>query len=147
MSDQPMDNSTRDSADARLHALETQLDQLAQGNTHLTNQLSNVVTALANVQSQLQAQVQQARAGAVQAQADLRAAQSTATQPPSETAINSLGELVELASRLLALRFQLTRDELTAGLEQIDVRRTSLWRSCPLFFRAAAAFWSGAKLR
>lgn len=62
---------------------------------------------------------------------------STILRPPSEQSINSIGELIELTSRILALNFHLTPEEVAIGLERIDTRETSLWPMCPRFYRAA----------
>lgn len=58
---------------------------------------------------------------------------------PSESTINTIGELNELTARILALQLHLTPDEIAFGMEQIDVRRTSLWRSCPRIYRLPMA--------
>lgn len=58
---------------------------------------------------------------------------------PSESTLNAIGELNEQVARILALQFGLSADEVNQQLEMIDIRRTSLWRSCPLIFRLPLA--------
>lgn len=54
----------------------------------------------------------------------------------SESTINSIGEVIELSTAILANRFQLTWKEITFDLEQVDTSRTSLWDSCPTVYRS-----------
>lgn len=54
----------------------------------------------------------------------------------SESAINSIGEVIELSTAMLANRFQLSWKEITFELEQVDTSRTSLWDSCPTVYRS-----------
>lgn len=54
----------------------------------------------------------------------------------SEVTINAVGELNELTTRILTQNLQLDWQEITFGLEQIDVSRTSLWEVCPAVFRS-----------
>lgn len=58
---------------------------------------------------------------------------------PDEPTINAVGELNELTTRLLAARFGLTAGQVAFELDQIDVSRTSLWRSCPRIYRQPLA--------
>lgn len=55
---------------------------------------------------------------------------------PSESTVNAIGELTEWTSRLLAMRFGLTSNEVAESMGQIDVSQTSLWRVCPRLFRS-----------
>jgi len=54
----------------------------------------------------------------------------------SEATINSIGELNELTTRILARRFRLSWEEISFEMEQINIGRTSLWGSCPSFYRS-----------
>lgn len=56
---------------------------------------------------------------------------------PSEATINAVGQLNELTTRLLARRFRLNWLEVATELEQIDIRRTTLWADCPIIFRVS----------
>ena len=59
----------------------------------------------------------------------------------SESTVNSIGELIEQTTRLLARRFGLTVNEINFELErQVDVRRTSLWQLCPQIYRRPNTF-------
>jgi hypothetical protein len=55
---------------------------------------------------------------------------------PSESTVHSIGELTEWTSRLIAMRFGLSSDEVAHSMGQIDVSQTSLWRLCPRLFRS-----------
>lgn len=54
----------------------------------------------------------------------------------SEATINSIGEVIELTTAILANRFQLTWREVTFELEQVDTSRSILWDSCPTVYRS-----------
>lgn len=54
---------------------------------------------------------------------------------PTEATINAIGELNEITTRILAQNFNLDWQEITFGLEQIDMSQTSLWDICPAVFR------------
>lgn len=56
----------------------------------------------------------------------------------SEASVNSVGELNEWTTALLARRFQLDEYEINVLLGQLDVRRTSLWPACPTIYRQQA---------
>lgn len=56
------------------------------------------------------------------------------TEPAEET-INAVGELNELVTKHLAVRYQLSWWEIAFELENINMSRTSLWRVCPMIFR------------
>lgn len=53
---------------------------------------------------------------------------------PEEASINSVGELTEMATRILADRLALDWEDISLGLEQLDTRQTSLWPVCPALF-------------
>lgn len=56
---------------------------------------------------------------------------------PSERTINTIGELNEWTTRILASQFGLGADEVALDMgNQIDIRQTSLWRTCPRIFRS-----------
>lgn len=55
---------------------------------------------------------------------------------PSERTINTIGELIEWTTRILAAQFGLSSDEIALDMSQIDIRQTSLWRTCPRIFRS-----------
>lgn len=61
--------------------------------------------------------------------------ESLQSSEPDEATINDIGQLVELTTRILSLRYQLTWWEIAVELERLDLSRTSLWRFCPLIFR------------
>lgn len=54
---------------------------------------------------------------------------------PTEATINAIGELNEISTRILAQNFNLDWQEITFGLEQINMSQTSLWEICPAVFR------------
>lgn len=49
----------------------------------------------------------------------------------SEASINSIGELSEQTTRILADKFELTWDEISSELEQVDMSKTIMWKHCP----------------
>lgn len=67
-------------------------------------------------------------------------------QPPSsreletieltEATIHSIGELTEVTTRILTQNLNLDWQEITFGLEQVDMSRTSVWEVCPAVFRS-----------
>lgn len=54
---------------------------------------------------------------------------------PSPPVIAELGELNQEVTRLLAVKFDLSPDEILNGLPLIDMSRTSFWPLCPLMVR------------
>lgn len=56
---------------------------------------------------------------------------------PSEATINTVGQLIELTTRNLARRFALSWPEVAFELDQIDIRRTTLWADCPIIYRVS----------
>lgn len=54
---------------------------------------------------------------------------------PSVPTIAEIGELNQEVSRILALKFDLSADEILNGLPLIDMSRTSFWQICPLMVR------------
>ena len=66
---------------------------------------------------------------------------------PSESTINAVGELNEMATRILASQFGLSLDEIHFELERLDVGQTSLWRTCPAVFRSPPICASPSRFR
>lgn len=66
---------------------------------------------------------------------------------PSEATINSVGELNELTTKILASRFQLSWLEVAVELAHVDISLTSLWRLCPAIYRTLSTCLAQSRFR
>lgn len=65
----------------------------------------------------------------------------------SESTINSIGEVIELSTAILANRFLLNWREIIYDLEQVDMSRTILWNICPTVYRSPPSCTSLSRYR